>query len=117
MDAAAAISSPGVDVGEWRIVRTNSSAQFSVRNFGVKTVRGIVPISNATVVVADGGRITAVKATLHLAGLDTANARRDKDLRGHRLLDTDQYPDVTFDCTDIRARAGGWRLAGTLGAH
>ena len=73
-----------------------SSASFSVSNFGVNTVRGIVPIRAATVVVAADRLINRVHATLDLAGIDTGNARRDKDLRSHRLLDTDQFPDVTF---------------------
>ena len=86
-----------------------------MRNFGLSTVRGIVPISSATVVCEGGepgGRVTAVHADLDLAGIDTANARRDKDLRGSRLLDTDRYPELTFDCTEVRATADGWQLHG-----
>ncbi len=119
MTTSAATSSAGVAIpaGTWTIVPSNSTAQFSVRNFGLRTVRGIVPIHDASVVVTEGGRITAVHARLHLAGIDTGNVRRDRDLRGRRLLDTEQFPDVTFDCTDTRRTADGWSLAGTLGAH
>ena len=76
-----------------------------------------MPIREATVVVAEGQQISAVRAGLHLPGIDTANAKRDKDLRGRRLLDTDQFPDLTFDATDVRATGDGWLLTGTLAAH
>ena len=52
-----------------------------------------------------------------LRRIDTGNVKRDKDLRGARFLDTAQFPDVTFECTEIRTSADGWRLAGTLEAH
>lgn len=120
MDTSAHPTSDTLATGHWAIVPRNSTAGFAVRNFGLHTVHGIVPIRSATVVCESGrpgGRVTAVHAALDLAAIDTANARRDKDLRGSRLLDTDRYPELTFDCTDVRATADGWQLAGTLGAH
>jgi len=119
MDTSAAPTAVAVavPVGRWTIDPGNSTAEFAVRNFGVNTVRGIVPIREATVVVAEGQQISAVRAGLHLPGIDTANAKRDKDLRGRRLLDTDQFPDLTFDATDVRATGDGWLLTGTLAAH
>lgn len=106
-----------IPAGEWTIVPQGSAASFSVSNFGVNTVRGTVPIRTASVVVASDRLISRVHATLDLAGIDTGNARRDKDLRNHRLLDTDQFPAVTFACTDILTTDDGWRLTGTLEAH
>ena len=120
MDTSAHLTSDTVATGHWAIVPRSSTAGFAVRNFGLHTVRGIVPIRSATVVCEGDepdGRVTAVHAALDLAAIDTANARRDKDLRGSRLLDTDRHPQLTFDCTDVRATADGWQLAGTLSAH
>jgi polyisoprenoid-binding protein YceI len=106
-----------VPVGRWTIDPGNSTAEFAVRNFGVNTVRGIVPLREGTVVVAENQQISAVRATLHLAGIDTANTKRDKDLRGRRLLDTEHFPDLAFDATHIQGTTGGWRLTGNLAAH
>jgi polyisoprenoid-binding protein YceI len=120
MDTAAAPTDVAVTVpvGRWEIDPGNSTAEFAVRNFGVNTVRGIVPIREATaVVVAQGHGITAVHAGLHLAGIDTANTKRDKDLRGRRLLDTEQFPELTFDATHIQGTTEGWRLTGSMTAH
>ena len=107
----------GVPVGRWTIDPGNSAAEFAVRNFGVNTVRGTVPIREATVVVAENDRISTVHAGLHLAGIDTANAKRNRDLRGHRLLDTEQFPDLTFTATEVRANEDGWLLTGSMTAH
>lgn len=119
MDTSAAPTAVAVavPVGRWTIDPGNSTAEFAVRNFGVNTVRGIVPIREATVIVAEGQQLSAVRAGLHLVGIDTANTKRDKDLRGRRLLDTEQFPDLTFDATDVRATGDGWLLTGTLAAH
>ena len=75
MDTSAAPTAvaPAFPVGRWTIDPGNSTAEFAVRNFGVNTVRGIVPIRDATIVVAEGQQISAVRADLHLAGIDTAN--------------------------------------------
>ena len=118
-------------VSGWAIVPHNSTAEFAVRNFGVRTVHGVIPITDATVVVngdpfstdtdeqRSGGvpEVTAVRMTLNLAAIDTANSRRDKDLRARRLLDTEQHPVLAFDCTDVRTGPDGWQLNGTLSAR
>lgn len=119
MDTAAAPADVAVHVpvGRWTIDPGNSTAEFAVRNFGVNTVRGIVPLREGTVVVAENHQINAAHATLHIAGIDTANAKRDKDLRGRRLLDTEHFPNLAFDATHIQATNGGWRLTGNLAAH
>ena len=116
MDTSARVASDAnaVPLGRWTINPADSTAAFSVRNFGVNTVRGTVPIRDASVVVAAGGRITAVHAVLDLFGIDTSNPKRDRDLRGHRLLDTEQFPQLEFDATDNSAAVDGWRLGGTL---
>ena len=113
----------------WAVEPRSSTAAFAVRNFGVRTVHGIVPILDATVVTgnapADGRPalptglpvVTAVRMTVNLAGIDTANNRRDNDLRGRHLLDTEHHPHLIFDCTDVREGPDGWQLAGTLTAH
>ena len=119
MDAFAAIAGTEatIPVGRWLIDPASSTASLLVRNFGVHSVRGIVPIREATAVVTEGDRVATVHAVLNLAGIDTANTKRDKDLRGQRLLDTERFPDLLFDATDIQATTGGWRLNGTLTAH
>ena len=106
-----------VPVGRWTIDPESSPRVCAARKSGDNTVRGVVPSGGATVVVAESDRISTVHARLHLAGIDTANTKRDKDLRGRRLLDTEQFPDLTFNATGTRATGDGWLLTGTRAAH
>jgi len=119
MDSSTAPAASAVELspGQWTIDPRNSTASFAVRNFGVNTVSGVVPIRNATVVVAEGQEVASLRATLNLAGIDTANSKRDNDLRGQRLLHTEKFPDLAFDATETQRRGEGWRVTGTLSAH
>ena len=104
--------------GRWQVVSSLSCSGFAVRNFAAKTVHGRVPVLDAWVDVDESGRPTAVHARLDLAGIDTGNARRDRDVRAPRLLDTAKYPAVTFD-SDAPKQVGAdeWTVPGRLAAH
>jgi polyisoprenoid-binding protein YceI len=101
----------------WQLVHTLSSARFAVRNLGVKTVTGCVPIRSASVEVGADGRPIAVQATLDLSALDTGNTRRDRDLGKPGLLDTGRFPTITFAAGAGTEDEAGWRIPGTLAAR
>jgi len=103
--------------GRWQLVNSVSSASFSTRNFGLVRVTGHVPIVASWVDVDDAGHPSGVHAQLDLAGIDTGNARRDRDLRGPRLLATAQFPTMTLAACAIRRVDDGWALAGRLAAR
>lgn len=100
--------------GRWHLVSSVSSASFSARNFGVVRVTGHVPIVASWVDVDDSGRPSGVSAELDLAGIDTGNARRDRELRGPRLLDTAQFPTMTFAGGPRHPAGEGWEFVGRL---
>jgi polyisoprenoid-binding protein YceI len=107
-----------VRTGRWEFVSSLTCAGFAVRNFGVKTVRGQLPVRSARVDVDESGRPSGVHATLDVAGIDTGNARRDRDLRGPRLLDVAQYPMITFDSSAIEQVGDTeWVVTGRLAGH
>ncbi|MEP7177978.1 MAG: YceI family protein [Pseudonocardiales bacterium] len=101
----------------WELVNSLSCAGFTVRNLGVRPVRGQVPIRYAWVDVDEVGRPLAVHAELDLAGIDTSNPRRDGDLRKPRLLATDRFPTLTFTAGAGEADGDSWRMPGRLAAH
>ncbi len=102
----------------WEFVSSLTCAGFAVRNFGLRSVRGQLPVRTAWVDVDESRGPTAVHATLDVTGIDTGNARRDRDLRGARLLDVAQYPVLTFDATSVEQVADGeWMVAGALAGH
>ena len=103
-----------LQTGRWRLQTTLSSARFSVRNLGVRTVRGQLPIREAWVDVDQAGRPISLAATLELDRIDTGNRHRDADLRKPNLLDLDRYPSLMFAADSIVLGADGWLVAGTL---
>lgn len=107
----------GLLTRRWELVNSLSSATFTVRNLGIRTVRGQVPIRHGWVDVDSSGRPTAVTAELDLAGLATGNARRDRDLRKPHLLDSDRFPTLAFTGRHAEAHDGDWQLPGRLAAH
>lgn len=102
--------------GRWTVVTTLTSAGFAVRNFGFHTVRGTVPVRDAWVDVEAGSPV-GLHARLDLAGIDTGNAKRDKDLRAPHLLDTAKFPTLTFDAGRPQPVPEGWRINGRLAAR
>lgn len=110
--------SAGLRTGRWEFVSSLTSAGFAVRELGVKTVSGQFPVQAAWVDVDASGRPVAVHASLDVAGVDTGNARRDRDLRKPGLLDTAQYPTLTFDGGPAqRTSDTEWVVPGRLTGH
>ena len=104
-------SPPGLAVGRWTVDPARSTAIFRVRSLG-RTVTGTVPITEGTVVI--DGQHSAITGSLDLGAIDTGNARRDKDLRKPKFLDSDRYPAMTFTADAITIAPAGWRVAGQL---
>lgn len=101
--------------GRWTCVSARTAAQFAVRNFGVGTVRGTVPVREAWVEADSGGTPTVVRALLDLTGIDTGNVRRYRDLRAPYLLDTERHPVLGFrGGPAVRTAAGIWTVPGRL---
>jgi polyisoprenoid-binding protein YceI len=100
--------------GRWQLATTLSSASFAVRNFGFRTVTGTIPIRDAHVEVDSAGDPVAIRALLDLAGIDTANERRDIDLQKPRLLDTANFPTLSFSAALPRRLDDEWEISGRL---
>jgi polyisoprenoid-binding protein YceI len=105
--------------GEWIADLATSTVSFTVRNFGLRSVTGQVPLVSARVTVGPSGQPVSVRAELDARGIDTGHLRRDRDLRGARFLATDRWPAITFQASTvqastIQASGAGWTIAGTL---
>lgn len=98
--------------GTWTVLPEQSTATFSARKLGVKTVHGTFPVVRAHVVVDATGEPTSVTAELSVAGIDTGHRRRDADLRKH-FLAAAKHPTLLFHGTSVTAD-DGWTVTGTL---
>jgi polyisoprenoid-binding protein YceI len=76
--------------GDWIADLAASTVSFTVRNFGLRSVTGQVPLVSAHVTVGPSGQPVSVRAELDARGIDTGHPRRDRDLRGARFLATDR---------------------------
>ena len=99
---------------EWAADPAASTVSFTVRNFGLRSVTGKIPLSSASVTVGRSGQPVSVRAELDARGIDTGHRRRDNDLRGARFLATDRWPAITFQASDVQASGAGWTIDGML---
>jgi len=100
--------------GDWAADPAASTISFTVANFGVRKVTGTMPLTSATVTIAPDGRPVGIRAEIDAGGIDTANRRRDSDLRGRRFLDTGTWPAISFTAGHIEPVGAGWVVDGTL---
>jgi polyisoprenoid-binding protein YceI len=104
----------GVAGGDYRTDGTAASATFSVKEkFNRLTVHGRIPVVGAEVAIDADGQPSGT-ATLDVAGIETPNARRDRDLRGRRFFDTNNYPTLGFRSVSTRRTGDGLVVDGLL---
>jgi polyisoprenoid-binding protein YceI len=95
----------------YRIDPARSTVRFSAKGmFGLVPVHGTFRIRHGVVVVTGNIAASTVTAVIDAASVDTANKRRDADLRSKRFLKTDSYPDISF----TSERVSGDSVTGVL---
>ncbi len=107
-DAASSLQIRDIDLSA-------TEASFEARSWH-GAVHGRVPVRSGRITVDAAGQPVAVSAELDLSGLDTGNARRDRDLCGQRFFDAAAHPMIRFQADDVAPVADGWQLRGVLSA-
>ncbi len=65
--------------------------------------------------VADTADKSSIRVTIPVSGVDTASRMRDGHLLAKSVFDADQWPDIHFESTDIRAGSNDqFTITGTL---
>lgn len=103
----------------WTIDSAHSAARFSVKHLMVSTVRGTLGKVSGTIEY-DGKTADSIKAdvTIDLAGINTDNDSRDKDLKSDNFFDIAKYPNVTFKSKRVQADGQGkFKMVGDLTMH
>jgi polyisoprenoid-binding protein YceI len=114
LPTAASTADLPLEPGTWTLDKAHARAGFAVRHLGLAKVRGYFADVDAELEVGSSVEETAVRATIHLASLDTGNADRDANLRSDAVLDVDHRPTMTFHSTGIRGAGDDWTLTGEL---
>ncbi|MBA3799961.1 MAG: YceI family protein [Geodermatophilaceae bacterium] len=105
-------------VGTYRIDPSRSTVSYSSRHMlGLGVVHATFTIGSGELVVADPPTASTVDVSIAAGSFNSSNARRDKDVRGARLLDVATFPVITVTSSGLRQDSGHWLLAGSVTAH
>lgn len=105
------------DAGTYRVDPQRSSVTYACRHmFGLGSVRADFTISSGLLNVSSTLAGSSASATIDAASFDSANQRRDRDVKGRGLLDVAAFPTIAFSSTGIR-EDGGAILAGIVAMH
>jgi polyisoprenoid-binding protein YceI len=117
--AVALAATASAQAGTWQIDPNNSAAQFSVRHFGVATVRGGFTKMSGTAMYdpADPSK-DSLEATIEASSIDTRVEMRDNDLRSAHFFDVQKYPTITFKSKQVKsAGPAKLQITGDLTIH
>lgn len=118
MMVAVLSSSVLVAMGDsYTIDPAHTTIGFTVRHVMVSNVRGKFDDASGKLETGADGAIAKASATIKAATIDTANADRDKHLRGPDFFDTEKFPTVTFESTKVEKSADGANITGDLTIH
>jgi polyisoprenoid-binding protein YceI len=104
-------------IGAWKIDPVHSEVSFTVRHLMVSKVRGRFGDFGGTIVIADDAHESRVEAVIALASIDTGNEGRDDHIRSADFFDVDQYPELTYRSTGVRADGDDFIVDGELSLH
>ena len=109
---------PEVPTGTYAIDPNHSRAEFRVRHLGISTVTGRFGDVSGTVSIGDGLGSMDATAVIDASSISTGNADRDGHLQSPDFFDVAQYPEITFQSTEIRPSGdGNFILVGDLTMH
>ena len=98
-----------------RIDAGNTRVSFSVRWFGVISVRGsFTVISGSVTLPGEDGQDADVSIEVDPASVRTGIPLRDRHLRGMRFLDSGKHPVIRFTSDHASRHNGTWELSGRL---
>ena len=92
----------------------NARVRFSVRWFGVITVRGTFPVVHGTVEVPHNGGQPEVTIAVESISVRTGIGLRDRHLRGLRFLDSEKHPTIRFVSDRVSRHNGVFDVKGRL---
>jgi polyisoprenoid-binding protein YceI len=107
--------------GRYAIDPVHTETLFKVKHMGVSNFYGRFNQASGTVFVdAETPADSQVKLTIDVGSFDTANADRDRHMKGPDFFNAEQFPKIVFESTKVTPKAGSkdqFDLAGNLTMH
>lgn len=102
----------------WNIDPNHSTAQFTVRHFGISNVTGNFTKVTGSVVLNDKDITQSqVSASIDVNSVDTRVEARDKDLKSPHFFEVEKYPTIEFKSKKIVNGGGKLQVIGDLTIH
>ena len=90
-------------VGTWNIDGSHSNVNFQAKHLGIATVRGAFTKFEGTLELGEDLSTSKAYGTVEVASVDTNEDARDEHLRSADFFDAEQFPQITFQSTEIKS--------------
>ena len=107
----------GAQADTLKIDPVHSTVGFRIRHLFGKVTGRFTDVSGSIDIDPAHPENASVDATIGIKSIDTANAMRDKDLRGANFFDADQFPTMTFKSTKVVVSGQEADVTGDLTLH
>lgn len=118
-DEDEAADAPAADIpeeayGTYDIDAVHSSVVFASGHFGVGSIYGMFNDIQGSYVIAEDPAESSVELQIAADSIFSGNRQRDDDLKGPDFLHTGQFPEITFESTEVRRTDAGFEVDGNL---
>lgn len=100
--------------GSYTLDPAHTQIGFVARHAMVTKVRGRFGAFDGTASTAANLEGASIRLVIDATSIDTRNADRDAHVRGADFFDVENYPQITFDSTDISAEGDTLVVTGDL---
>lgn len=91
--------------GTYKIDPVHSSISFKVRHFLSSVTGKFTKFDGTFTVDPDAVPQATVASTVQVASIDTANTKRDEDLKSADFFDAAKFPEITFKSQSVKRTA------------
>ncbi len=112
--AATLLSHAGTADDTFTLDPNHTDIGFAVTHMVINKVNGKFKEHEGELVINDRGRLTAARAVIKTASINTEIQARDDHLRSADFLSVEAFPEMTFESTRVRRRFGKNAMIGKL---